>query len=247
MLRARNNPRSLLPFLSRELSRRSRPLAPPPSLTRSGGGAEGARARLLCPRQHAGHCAATPGSPRAATGRSRGPLRAECGLRSGRREQVQLSTSRAFHALLCVPKHPLRSSVASPKYCPRPRRPRSTAATASHCGRPCHHRYPHLRRPCHRPRPHAAATIPAATPPSQPSAAVASRRRRPPACRRSHPLASSRPTALARRPPCHHRHLHRLALTAALPPQGSAAAQTHPSPGPLRAATGRSRGPLQAE
>ena len=36
LLRARNNPRSLLPFLSRELSRRSRPLAPPPSLTRSG-------------------------------------------------------------------------------------------------------------------------------------------------------------------------------------------------------------------
>ena len=37
----------------------------------------------------------------------------------------------------------------------------------------------------------------------------------------SHPLASSRPTALARRPPCHHRHLHRLALTAALPPKAA--------------------------
>ena len=133
------------------------------------------------------HC--TPLASRAATGRSRGPLRAECGLRSGRREQVQLSTSRAFHALLCVPKHPLRSSVASPKYCPRPRRPRSTAATASHCGRPCHHRYPHLRRPCHRPL--------APMPPlpfrlDAPFAAVCRRRLPPPPPSSMPPLSPSR-------------------------------------------------------
>ena len=80
------------------LSRRSRPLASPPSLTRSGAEPRG-RERDFCPRQRAGHCADTPGSPRAATGRSRGPLRAECGLRSGRRER--LSLLRAFYALLC--------------------------------------------------------------------------------------------------------------------------------------------------
>ena len=107
LLRARNNPRSEpRQGLSRSavaLSALS-PLASPPSLTRSGAEPRG-RERDFCPRQRAGHCADTPGSPRAATGRSRGPLRAECGLRSGRRER--LSLLRAFHALLCVPKHAL--------------------------------------------------------------------------------------------------------------------------------------------
>ena len=128
LLRARNNPQGLSRS-SVAPSRRSPPLASPPSLTRSGAEPRG-RERDCCPRQRAGHCADTPGSPRAATGRSRGPLRAECGLRSGRRER--LSLLRAFHALLCVPKHTLRSSVASPVqlacHCHCPRRPLTVAA-----------------------------------------------------------------------------------------------------------------------
>ena len=131
------------------LSRRSPPLASPPSLTRSGAEPRG-RERDFCPRQRAGHCADTPGSPRAATGRSRGPLRAECGLRSGRRER--LSLLRAFHALLCVPKHTLRSSVASPGqlacHCHCPRRPLTVAALYRFLHRPRHLRpSPTQRRP----------------------------------------------------------------------------------------------------
>ena len=195
-------------------------------------------------------------SPSRHGGHSRGPLRAECGLRSGRRDRLTLL--RAFHALLCVPRHPLRSPEVAPvmtlSASPLPPPP----PPPSHCGRPGRHR--HLHRPRHRPRPHAAATLTAPTLIPTLAATVAAAlaalalvaaalaaASRPAAAALQHasrPLTSSCPTALARRPPRHHRHLHRLALTATLPPTAQTSTDT---PGPLRAATGRSRGPLRAE